>query len=122
IASITLVLGLLVGVALISAPDAIGAILGRGAAKAGIAWSSTWALAGSTPVPVAVLAAIWAVSAFAALMALRAERQSRRVLATVAIAAALSLIVTPYAQPYDFLLALPALSLAALSASERRPP
>jgi hypothetical protein len=57
----------------------------------------------------------------AAALAIRAASAERRDLTIAAVAAAISLVVTPYAQPYDYLLALPALAAAAAAASMLRP-
>jgi hypothetical protein len=122
IASVVGVLALVTAVALLRSPEAIGAILSRGGAKSGIAWSTTWALADATGAPVVALAALGIVALGAAALALRSAPVDRRGLTTVAVAAALSLVVTPYAQPYDFLLALPAFAAAAAAASAIRPP
>jgi hypothetical protein len=89
----------------------------RGGAKAGIAWSTTWALADATGAPALALAALFIVAFGAAAVAIRSAHADRRDLTIVAVAAALSLVVTPYAQPYDFLLALPAFAAAAAGAT-----
>lgn len=122
IAWLVAALGLVVGLALLRSPEAIEAILGRAGAKAGIAWSTTWALADATGAPVIWLAISGAIAVGAAGLAIRAAVTGRRGLTVVAVAAAISLIVTPYAQPYDFLLALPAFAAAAAAASLLRPP
>lgn len=116
------VLLVIAGAALARSPESIEAILGRGGAKAAIAWSTTWGLADATGLAVVTLAVIGAVAAAAAFLAVRRAPRAQRDLTLVAVVAAVSLVVTPYAQPYDFLLVLPALSLAALRASERLQP
>ena len=109
------------GIALALSPEAIGAMAGRSGPKAAIAWATVWAF--PAPVAVAVVAAGVAV----AVVALRAVGGPVPVpvTATVAVAGALSLVVAPYAQPYDLLLALPVLALiwriaADLSSAARR--
>jgi len=122
IASIVGALALVTAVALLRSPESVGAIVSRGGAKVGIAWSTTWALADATGAPVIALAACGIVAFGAATLAVRSAPADRRDLTIVAVAAALSLVVTPYAQPYDFLLALPAFAAAAAAASAIRPP
>ncbi len=122
IGSIAATVTIVVGLALLRSPDAIGAILSRGGAKAGIAWSTTFAFADATRAPVLTLAVVGLVALGASAAAIRSVGADRRDLTIVAVAAALSLIVTPYAQPYDFLFALPAFAAAAAAAAELRPP
>ncbi|MDP9321889.1 MAG: glycosyltransferase 87 family protein [Chloroflexota bacterium] len=117
VASTVAALAIIVGLALLRSPEAIGAIVSRGGAKAGIAWSTTWALADATGEPALTVAAVAVVAVGAAAVAIRSAHADRRDLTIVAVAAALSLVVTPYAQPYDFLLALPAFAAAAAAAS-----
>jgi hypothetical protein len=122
VASIVAALAIVLGLALLRSPEAIGAILSRGGAKAGIAWSTTWALADATGAPALAVAAFAVVAFGAAAVAIRSAHADRRDLTIVAVAAALSLVVTPYAQPYDFLLALPAFAAAAAAAGALRRP
>jgi len=122
IASIAMVLGAVVALALLRSPESVDAIIGRGTAKAGIAWSTSWALADASGAPVVALLGIAVVAISAAALAIRSASLARRDLTTVAVSAAVSLVITPYAQPYDFLLVLPALALAAAAATSLRPP
>jgi len=114
-------LAIVLGLALLRSPEALGAIVGRGGAKAGIAWMTTWAFANSTGAPIAALMVIGLAAFGAAAFAIRSTRDDRRDLTIVAVAACLSLIVTPYVQPYDFLLTVPAFAAAAAAASALRP-
>ena len=122
IGSIVTALTIVGGLALLRSPEAIGAILSRGGAKAGIAWSTTFAFAEAMRAPALALAVIGIMALGASAAAIRWAAAERRQVAIVAVAAALSLVVTPYAQPYDFLFALPAFAAAAAAASELRPP
>ncbi|MDP9321887.1 MAG: DUF2029 domain-containing protein [Chloroflexota bacterium] len=122
IASVAVTVAIVAGVALLRSPEALGAIIGRGGAKAGIAWMTTWFFAESTGVPIVALV-VMAIAAFgAAVLAIRSARDDRRDLTIVAVAACLSLVVTPYVQPYDFLLTIPAFAAAAAAASALRVP
>jgi hypothetical protein len=120
IASIVVALAFVIALALLRSPEAIGAILSRGGAKAGIAWSTSWALADATGTPVVAVAVIGVIAFGVAVLAVRSADRDRRDLIVVAVAACLSLVVAPYAQPYDFLLVLPALAAAAASAGSTR--
>jgi hypothetical protein len=104
-------IAVVVALSLAISPEAIGAIVGRSGSKAGIAWATTWAL----PLPLA--AALLALAAAASVLALRALRSPA---AAIAIAAAFSLAIAPYAQPYDALLVVPALALLWAIAPDRR--
>lgn len=90
-------------------PAALTAIAGGSAQKTGIAWSTTAALFADVPggAGVAILVA--------GLLAAGAGRARGIVDARLIVAAgaAVSLVVAPYAQPYDLLLLVPALALAA---------
>jgi hypothetical protein len=122
IATIVAVLAVAVGAALARSPESVDAILARGGAKTGIAWSTTWALAGATGAPIVVLLVIFAVAAAAATLAIRAAAPEHRDATIVAVAAAMSLVVAPYAQPYDFMLAVPAVALVMAAASASSAP
>jgi len=114
---------LLVTIALARSPDAISAIVSGSAGKSGIAWSTPAAVAAAVApsAPLAVFVLIIAVSSFAAARAIAAEEQ-RRDHVVIAATCALSLIVTPYAQPYDLLLLVPAFALVADAAARLAQP
>lgn len=113
IALASAVLAATLGAALARSPEALGAIAAGSAAKSGLAWSTAWAFAsqllpGSTPLAFGALLLI-SVGAAIAVVALDLARAET----VVAAGAALSLIVAPYVQPYDLLLLVPALGVAA---------
>ncbi|CAN5204687.1 hypothetical protein BH18CHL2_BH18CHL2_06590 [soil metagenome] len=94
------------------APEALERILSKGAAKADIAWSTAFELAELTGAPAVAAALILLIAFGLAAVTVRAAPRERREITLVAASAALLLSVTPYAQPYDFLLVVPALALA----------
>ena len=96
-------------------PHAYPALLARAGGKLAFSWSTPWALA-TVLVPdarVVVFGALLAIAVAAGLVVVRAVPPRGRQTAVVAVAAALSLAIAPYAQPYDLLLLVPALALAA---------
>lgn len=105
-------------------PEAYPAILGRVGGKGDLTWSTPWSLAQTVApaAPLVVLGGLIGLAGIAAVAVVRAAPQSDRDLSLVAAASALSLVVTPYAQPYDLLLLVPAIALAvraAMRASRR---
>lgn len=106
-------------------PEAFAAILGRAAGKGDLTWSTPWSLAQIIlpAAPLVVIGALTGVAVVAAIVVVRAAPRADRDLSLVAVGTALSLVVTPYAQPYDLLLLLPAIAFAARAAlrAPRRP-
>lgn len=103
------------GVALARYPDFVGAILERGGGKTELAWATTWAFAAATgaawiAIPIVALALA------AALAALRRLPIALRAAGITAVSGAASLVIAPYAHPYDMLLAFPLLVLATTAA------
>src|SRR5258708_15022355 len=120
--SIAATVTIVVGLALLRSPDAIGAILSRGGAKAGIAWSTTFAFADATRAPVLTLAVVGLVALGASAAAIRSVGADRRDLTIVAGAAALSVLAAPQAHPDDFPFARPAFPAPAAPPPGPRPP
>lgn len=99
-------------------PEAFAAILGRAGGKGDLTWSTPWALAQTIlpAAPLVVLGGLIVLAALAAVAVVRAAPRAERDLSLVAVGTALSLVVTPYAQPYDLLLLMPAIAFAARAA------
>ena len=95
-----------------AAPVDLSGLVARAGAKGAVAWATTWALAASTGAPWLAAAAILALAGLAFAAAVVRAGGRSRILAIIAGAAAFSLVIAPYAQPYDYLLALPALAAA----------
>lgn len=99
-------------IAVATALESILSMLARVGARSGEAWLTVWRVAaGLLPTIPWVLVGILSAGALAALVVTvrRAERaEAARLL--VAGGTALSLVVTPYVQPYDLLLLAPALA------------
>jgi len=103
----------------IAEPEAFSAILGRAGTKAALTWSTPWALAQvlAPAAPLMVLGALVGLAATAAIAVFRMAPRDDRELALISAGMALSLAVTPYAQPYDLLLLVPAIEFAARGAA-----
>lgn len=105
-------------------PEALPAMLGRAGAKTDLSWSTPWALAQALApaAPFAAFGALAALSAIALAYVLRSAPPADRDLGLVAASTALSLVVAPYAQPYDLLLLVPVIALAARGAARASRP
>jgi Glycosyltransferase family 87 len=99
----------------IAQPEAFSAILERAGAKTALTWSTPWALAQviAPAAPLLVFGALVGLAAIAAITVFSAAPPDDRELALISAGTALSLAVTPYAQPYDLLLLVPAIAFAA---------
>lgn len=102
----------------IAAPEALSVILERAGTKTALSWSTPWALAQlvAPAAPLLVFGALAGLAAVAAIAVWRAAPRDDVELAIIAAGMALSLAVTPYAQPYDLLLLVPAIAFAARGA------
>jgi hypothetical protein len=101
------------GLALLLYPEALGAMLGRAGQVFGLGWATTWAFASSIFPSAAVgMLIVYAIAAVAYVAAVRFAPAERRVELLVAGGVAIALSVSPYVQPYDFLLLFPAFAIA----------
>lgn len=107
------------GLALLLYPEALGAMLGRAGQVIGLGWATTWAFASSIfPSGVVGIVIVYAIAAVAYGIAVRFASADRRDEVRVAGGAAVALTVSPYVQPYDFLVLFPAFALV-LAVQER---
>jgi hypothetical protein len=101
------------GLALVLYPEALGAMVGRAGQVFGLGWATTWAVASSIlPSVVAGLAIVYAIAAAAFVAAVRFAPSERREDVLIVGGTAVSLMVSPYVQPYDFLVLFPAVAIA----------
>jgi hypothetical protein len=105
-------------------PAAFPTILQRAGPKAGLTWSTPWALAQlvAPTAPLVLYVALVGLAALAAIAVWRTAPPEDRDLALIAAGTGLSLTATPYAQPYDLLLLVPAIAFIARAASRSRAP
>jgi hypothetical protein len=106
-------LGALIAIGIWREPLAIGALAGAGA-KATLVLPTTWSFAERVTPGIAPLtvAAMLAVSAGAGLIALRAAPSSLWDMTFIAASLALSLVLSPYAHLYDYVLLSPAIAVS----------
>ena len=115
IASAGVALFVLLAAAAILQPDAFSALLGRAGGKGDLTWSTSWALAQAIlpAAPLVALGGLVGIAALAAVVVVRVTSPSDRDLSLVAVGTAMSLVVTPYDQPYDLMLLVPVIAFAA---------
>lgn len=115
IATTSAALFAVVAVGAVLDPQAYPALLARAGGKLAFAWATPWALATMLlpAAPAVAFSALLVPAALAGGVIVRTAPSRRREVAAIAVAAALSLAVTPYAQPYDMLLLVPTLATTA---------